>query len=100
EYVRRDLGQPGGGFASAEDADSEGVEGRFYVWTVDEVRQVLGPLADPTIDWYGISEAGNFEGANILHRADGVDVRRPPEVDEARLALLARRQQRVRPGLD
>jgi uncharacterized protein YyaL (SSP411 family) len=53
DYVLRDLRQPGGGVASAEDADSEGVEGKFYVWTDTEVREVLGADADVARHWYG-----------------------------------------------
>ena len=68
-YVLRDLRQPEGGFSSAEDADSEGEEGRFYVWRSEEIEQVLGPeLAPAAIEWYGVTKSGNFEGSNILHR--------------------------------
>src|SRR5438105_1740215 len=66
-YVLRDLRAPEGGLYSAEDADSEGVEGRFYVWSLDEVTAVLGPeLAPAAIDWYGVTVAGNLECSNIL----------------------------------
>jgi len=84
-YVRRDLQAPGGGFFSAEDADSEGEEGRFYVWTFDELEKVGGPAA---VEWYGATRAGNFEGANILHRPVRGDLVRPPEVEAARARLL------------
>jgi uncharacterized protein YyaL (SSP411 family) len=103
EYVLRDLRQPGGGLASAEDADSEGEEGRFYVWRVDEIRAVLGDdteAADAAVDWYGVTPAGNFEGANILHRPVRGDLLRPPAVERARAALFTAREGRVRPGLD
>ena len=100
EYVRRDLAAPGGGFCSAEDADSEGVEGRFYVWSLDEVRAVCGADADAAIEWWGVSGGGNFEGANILHRPVRGDLVRPPTVERARAALFERRTSRVRPGLD
>jgi uncharacterized protein YyaL (SSP411 family) len=89
--------RPGGGFASAEDADSEGVEGRFYTWSRDEVVAVAGPEA---ADWYGVTEAGNWEGTNILWRPVRGDLSRPPEVEAARAALAGRRAERVRPGLD
>jgi len=101
-YVLRDLRQPGGGTSSAEDADSEGEEGRFYVWTDAQVRDVLGPAADVALAWYGFRPGGNFEhGTTIPNRmhARG-ELARPPEVERARVALLAARGGRVRPGLD
>ncbi len=87
----------GAGFASAEDADSDGVEGRFYVWDRPEVLEVGGEEA---VLWYGVTSAGNWEGHNILFRPDRGDLARTPSVESARLALLARRGTRVRPGLD
>jgi uncharacterized protein YyaL (SSP411 family) len=99
EYVRRDLGRPGGGFASAEDADSEGEEGRFYVWSLDEIEQVCGDDAPDVIAFFGVTAGGNFEGANILHQVDPA-ADRPEAVERARARLLAARQHRVRPGLD
>jgi uncharacterized protein YyaL (SSP411 family) len=105
EYLLRDLHHPDGGFYSAEDADREGEEGKFYVISLDEVRAVLdgaglGDHADAVIEWYGVTERGNFEGHNILVRTRRGDLERPPFVDAARQALLAHRDQRVRPGLD
>jgi uncharacterized protein YyaL (SSP411 family) len=100
-YVLRDLRAPEGGLYSAEDADSEGVEGRFYVWSLEEVTDVLGPeLAPAAIDWYGVTAAGNFEGSNILHRPQRGDLLRPPAIEQARRLLYERRAGRVRPGLD
>jgi len=99
EYVLRDLRHPDGGFFSAEDADSEGVEGKFFVWSRDEVRTVAGADADEVEAFFGVTEAGNFEGANILHRVDWT-APRTNAVDRARAALFAVREQRVRPGLD
>ena len=99
-YLLRDLRRPGGGFASAEDADSEGVEGKFYVWSIDEMRAVAGDAADAAVDWYGATAEGNFEGANILWRPVRGDLLRPPEVEAARRALFEARSKRVRPGLD
>jgi uncharacterized protein YyaL (SSP411 family) len=96
-YVLRDLAAPGGGWCSAEDADAEGVEGKFYVWSLEEVLEVGGPAA---VDWYGVTAGGNFEGANILTRPVRGDLVRPPEVEAARAALFERREGRVRPGLD
>jgi hypothetical protein len=99
-YVLRDLRHPDGGFYSAEDADSEGVEGKFYVWSLDEMRDVAGPDADEAIEWWGVTEHGNFEGANILFRSLGAELIRPAAIERARAALFDRREQRVRPGLD
>jgi uncharacterized protein YyaL (SSP411 family) len=87
----------GAGFASAEDADSEGEEGRFYVWDAHEVEQVAGPAA---CEWYGVTSKGNWEGRNILLRPLGAPLARPDDVERARQALFLRREERVRPGLD
>jgi uncharacterized protein YyaL (SSP411 family) len=99
-YVLRDLRHAGGGFYSAEDADSEGVEGKFYVWSLDELRDVAGPDADAAAAWWDVTEGGNFEGANILWRPVRGDLLRPAEVERARLVLFDGRELRVRPGLD
>jgi uncharacterized protein YyaL (SSP411 family) len=96
DYVRRDLRHPDGGFSSSEDADSEGVEGKFYVWDYDEVEGVE-PAA---IEWWGVTRGGNFEGANILHRPVRGDLVRPAAIERARRELFERRERRVRPGLD
>ncbi len=100
DAARTDLGLAVGAFASSLDADSEGAEGRFYVWTPDEIRQVAGPDADAAIAWWGVTDRGNFEGANVLHRPRGAELVPPPEVERARRALLAARERRVRPDLD
>ncbi len=104
-YVRRDLTHELGGFFCAEDADSEHEEGRFALWSIDEVDDVLGGaglsahLAE-VVAWYGLTEPGNFDGANIPVRADRGDLRRPPHIEAARQALFERRRTRARPGLD
>jgi uncharacterized protein YyaL (SSP411 family) len=110
DYMLRDLAHPQGGFYSAEDADSEGVEGRFYVWTADEFDQVLGPLADIAKFRFGVTPEGNFEEANILHQARsiaeaaeqfGISTQETTiQLDQARRLLFERRRHRVRPGLD
>ncbi|MFQ5522294.1 MAG: thioredoxin domain-containing protein [Acidimicrobiia bacterium] len=97
EYMLADLRHPDGGFYSSEDADSEGVEGKFYVWSLDEFRNVLGSDAEEVADLFGVSEAGNFEGANILHIAGNEP---PPGLEEAKRELFKARSRRVRPGLD
>ena len=102
-YVLRDLHHPEGGLFAAEDADSEGEEGRFYVWKPDEIRAACGAdveAAEGAIGWYGVTRAGNFEGANILHRPVRGDLARPPAIEAARAALFEARERRVRPGLD
>ena len=76
-YVLRDLRAPEGGLYSAEDADSEGEEGKFYVWRLDEVQAVAPDEAATAAEWYGVSRSGNFEGANILHRPVRGDLIRP-----------------------
>jgi uncharacterized protein YyaL (SSP411 family) len=111
-YVERDLSAPEGGFYSAEDADSEGEEGRFYVWTRDQIEAVLPRDEAALIEYrYGVAAGGNFEhGATILHLAHTVEeTARHHHVDPAecaarlergRAALLAARSKRVRPHRD
>jgi uncharacterized protein YyaL (SSP411 family) len=103
-YVLRDLRHPAGGFTSAEDADSEGEEGLFYVWTPDQVVAALdgdAALADEVMAYYGVTPAGNFEGRTILNRLrHRGDLDRPPRVEDARRRLFAARERRVRPGRD
>ena len=94
---------PEGAFASSLDADSEGEEGRFYVWDLPEIREVLGE-EDATFfaKVYDIAEEGNFEGHNIPNRL--ISGEAPPAVEERLVAmrakLLERRSSRIRPGLD
>jgi uncharacterized protein YyaL (SSP411 family) len=97
DWAMRELRQDEGGFASSLDADSEGVEGRFYVWTPAQVREALGDeLGATAIEHFGVTDAGNFEGASILVRATPD----PPELADIKAGLLAARELRVRPGLD
>ncbi len=100
DWALREMRGPEGGFYSALDADSEGEEGRFYVWTAEEIRAVLGPVADPVIEFYGVTERGNFEGRSILHLAGGATAVEPSGLAEARQALYEERAKRVWPGLD
>jgi len=67
DYACREMSAPDGGFYSATDADSEGEEGRYFVWTEGEVRSELGTRADRFIRYYGVTASGNFEGGNVLH---------------------------------
>ncbi|CAA9507046.1 MAG: Uncharacterized protein YyaL [uncultured Solirubrobacteraceae bacterium] len=97
DWALREMRQPEGGFASALDADSEGEEGKYYVWSLDEVRDALGPeLAETAIGYFGMTTVGNFEGRNnpVLARED------PPEREEIRRRLYEARERRTRPGLD
>jgi len=97
DWALRELRQDEGGFASALDADSEGVEGKFYVWSREEVRAALPEeLAEVAIAHFGMTEHGNFEGRNIPVRATPD----PAGIAELKLRLLAVREERVRPGLD
>jgi uncharacterized protein YyaL (SSP411 family) len=98
DWVLREMTGPEGAFHSALDADSEGVEGKFYVWSMGELRDALGDDLDVAVRWLGASEPGNFEGLNILE-SRGAE----PEPDvraRIRATLLATRATRVRPGLD
>jgi len=87
-----------GGFYSSQDADSEGEEGKFFVWRPAEIRAVLGDEAERFMAAYGVTEAGNFEGKNILHLLGSVEERE--SLAPAREKLLAAREQRVHPGRD
>ncbi|HEY8640727.1 MAG TPA: thioredoxin domain-containing protein, partial [Solirubrobacterales bacterium] len=100
DWALREMRGPEGGFYSALDADSEGEEGRFYVWEMEEIRDVLGDRADDVIAYYGVSGQGNFEGRNVLHLPGGPDAPEPESLAEARQALYEARSKRVRPGLD
>jgi len=98
DWSLREMRGPEGGFYSALDADSEGEEGKFYVWTVDELREALAgePDADEAIAWFGATDRGNFEGKNIPVRGPGEPERR----DIWRERLYDVRSRRVWPGLD
>ena len=119
EYVLRDMTSPEGAFYSAEDADSEGEEGRFYVWTRDQLEEALGREdAELAAKVWNVKEAGNFKeeatgkatGANVLHLTEstkgsamalGMDERvLSDRMEDIRQRLLEARSRRVRPGLD
>ncbi len=101
DYVLREMTAPEGGFYSAQDADSEGVEGKYYVLTLDEVKAVLGEEQARIVnDYYGISARGNFEGRNILYVPGDITEEVPDSVGSARVALLKERETRVRPARD
>ncbi|MCB9903170.1 MAG: thioredoxin domain-containing protein [Planctomycetes bacterium] len=110
DYVLREMVGPEGGFWSTTDADSEGVEGKFFVWSKDEFTEVCGEDAGWACDWFGVTQDGNFEGRNILTRrqdpaAFAARLRKSPEefraaVDILRSKLYARRESRVHPHKD
>ncbi len=97
EYLIRDLQHQDGGFYSSEDADSEGVEGRFYVWSLDEIHTLLGDGTGEISKYFGVTTEGNFEGSNILNVVGDTP---PPGLGSAKQTLLDARSKRVRPGLD
>jgi uncharacterized protein len=111
QYIDRDMTSTEGAFFSAEDADSEGVEGKFYVWTQEEVEQILGrKTASIAIPYYNITPKGNFEGKNILNitrepkfvakEAGMQEADAMKELGIARDKLLEVRSKRIRPLLD
>jgi len=126
DYVAREMLDANGGFYSSQDADSEGHEGKFFVWTPDEIRSVLGGSASGLLivsrarsdtndaqifmDAYGVTANGNFEGKSILHRARDTDVLAEmhrleagaveSKLDAARQKLFAARERRVKPARD
>jgi len=111
DYVLRDMTDEKGGFYSSEDADSEGEEGKFYVWTPAAIEQVLGAeRADRFCYVYDVTEAGNFEGKNILNLPKSLgqcaalrgwdEAELHAELAESRTQLLAKRDARIHPGKD
>jgi hypothetical protein len=98
-YLLGELRHPKGGFFSAEDADSEGVEGKFYVWTTQELERVLGPDdAAEAARFFGATPHGNFEGSNILYRPTAEPS--TDRIESIKVRLMEHRATRVRPGLD
>ncbi len=111
DYVVREMTDPAGGFYSTQDADSEGVEGKFFVWTIEEIRSVLGEEdARLLSSYYNITEAGNFEGKNIPNVTRSLDEvaadanvtkeHLEESLDRSRPKLLEVRERRIKPGRD
>jgi uncharacterized protein YyaL (SSP411 family) len=106
DYVMREMTDTPGGFYSTQDADSEGEEGKFFVWTPDEIREILDDEADAFMAAYGVSPSGNassssahgFEGKNILEFVGDMDQR--PALAEARRKLFEACEKRIHPGRD
>ncbi|WNJ16460.1 thioredoxin domain-containing protein [Pontibacter sp. G13] len=109
-FILRELTSPEGGFYSSLDADSEGVEGKFYTWTFEEVMEVLGESGKTFADYFNVHPNGNWEETNVLfvleteeefaHRwgLDPAEVKQ--SVAESKVKMMAARDQRIRPGLD
>ena len=101
DYLIRDLRHADGAFFSSQDADSEGVEGKFYVWTPTEIDDALGAEDGARLRHvYGFDEGANFEGRNILHLADGLSDPARVTLAGQRTALLAKREERIAPATD
>jgi uncharacterized protein YyaL (SSP411 family) len=103
-WLQREMIAEGGGFAASLDADSEGEEGKFYVWTKAEIEEVLGAEHTPRFcEIYDVTAEGNWEGHTILNRLGSLDLRTLEEeqaLAAMRANLLARRAARTRPGWD
>ena len=97
DYVLREMTDASGGFYSTQDADSEGVEGKYFVWTPREIAEVLGDNTGETVyRRFGVTDKGNFDHGNILYVADvQASITR-----ETKSSLLKKREQRIKPGLD
>ena len=111
DYVLREMTDPSGGFYSTQDADSEGEEGKFFLWSLDEILGVLGPEDGPVVaGYFGATEAGNFEGRNILNVPEGTDVYAERSgtsiedlikaVQRGKPALREERETRIHPARD
>ena len=117
DYILREMTAPGGGFYSATDADSEGEEGKFFVWSIAEVREALDPLSEELpraleicIETFGMSEGGNFEGSNILYLPRPLEdaalelgmnlAELESALGRIKQCLYEARSERIPPGLD
>ena len=112
QYVLREMKSPEGGFYSTQDADSEGEEGKFYVWTRDQVREILGPEEGTAFSaYYGVTPHGNFEeGKSVLHVASTLEKISElygtpiPDLkvllEKGRKKLFGEREKRIKPGRD
>ena len=110
DYVLREMTSPDGGFYSTQDADSEGHEGKFFVWTVEEIREALGNDAELFITYYNVTSEGNFEGKNILNITNTLEdvagklriqVTNAQQIlERGRRTLFEIRERRVKPDRD
>ncbi len=95
DFMLREMTDPSGGFYSALDADSEGVEGKFYVWSTEEMKGILGSDHEAVAQYYNVTVEGNFEGKNILHLTLQSERTRDKLGDAEMNALLARANQKL-----
>jgi len=101
DYVFREMTDPQGGFYSTQDADSEGIEGKYYLWMPQEITRVLGEEVSQIVrSYFGVTTEGNFEGRNILHVASNRQLGDSDIIDKAKASLLKRREQRIKPERD
>lgn len=110
QFIKREMMHARGGFYAALDADSEGVEGKFYVWDYDEVKQILGDDAEIFCSFFDITEKGNFEEKNIpwrkkteeqFYEEHNIETGKLKKIiQQGKQKLLQQREKRVRPGLD
>jgi len=101
DYVLREMTDPQGGFYSTQDADSEGMEGKYYLWMPWEITEVVGEKPGQLVnDYFGVTTRGNFNGRNILHVVDDYREETLSLIGRAKLSLLRRREHRVKPGRD
>lgn len=108
-YIDRDMRLSGGGISSAEDADSEGAEGKFYVWSYDEIKPLLGENVSLLLEFWNITPEGNFEGKNILNESFNIDIKKKYNLKESdwkeilksvKQNILKIRSNRIRPLRD
>ena len=98
DYVVREMTDPRGGFYSTQDADSEGEEGKFFIWTLGQIQEVLGDQADRFVEAYAVTERGNFEGRTILELVGSLEER--DALAGARRKMFEVREDRTHPGRD
>ncbi len=107
DFILREMSDPAGGFYSSLDADSEGHEGKFYVWPKDEIERTLGAEAQRATEYFNVTSVGNFEGVNILHLSPASDRIQaelgdtfPGWLQSIKAKLFDARSRRVRPSTD
>jgi len=101
DYLLREMASPYGGFYSTQDADSEGAEGKYYLWTLDEIIEALGEERGRIVaDYYGVNASGNFDNRSILYVPDNHQTEEPSFILDAKASLIKWREQRAHPGRD